>query len=43
MGCEIDGGLCVVIYWIYVWLEGCATGLPGCGPGCGYDLAYGSV
>jgi len=26
----------------YVWLEGCVTGLPGCEPGCGYDLACGS-
>jgi len=29
--------------WIYVCLEGCVTGLPECGLGCGYDLAYGSV
>ena len=44
--CEMDGGPYVVFYlfgWIYVWLEGCVTGLPDCGLGCGYDLAYGSV
>ena len=29
--------------WIYVWLEGCVTGLPDCWPGCGYDLADRSV
>ena len=45
IGCEMDGGPCVVIcdVWIYVWLEGCVTGLPDCWFGCGYDLAYGSV
>jgi len=43
--CEMDGGPYVVIFdiWIYVWLEGCVTGLPECGLGCGYDLACGSV
>jgi len=30
-------------YWIYVWMEGCVTGLPECGLGCGYDPAHGSV
>jgi len=35
--------MCVVNCWIYVWLEGCVTGLPVCGLGCGYDLACGSV
>jgi len=41
----MDGGPFVVIYsiWIYVWMEGCVTGLPVCGLGCGYDLACGSV
>ena len=39
----MDGGPCVVICWIYVWEEGCVTGLPECGLGCGYDLVYGSV
>jgi len=31
---------CVLFYfsWIYVWLEGCVTGLPDCELGCGYDL-----
>jgi len=43
LGCEMDGGPCVVFGWIYVWLEGCVTGLPECGFGCGYDLACGSV
>jgi len=41
----MDGGpwvvFCVLIF--YVWLEGYVTGLPECGLGCGYDLAYGSV
>jgi len=36
--------MCVVIFfWICVWVEGCVTGLPECGLGCGYDLACGSV
>jgi len=36
--------MCVVIFdWICVWLEGCVTGLPECGLGCGYGLAHGSV
>ena len=43
LGCEMDGGPCIVIYWIYVWLEGCVTGLLECGIGCGYDPSYGSV
>ena len=42
MGCEMDGGPCVVIRLVYVCLEGCVTGLPGCWLGCGYDLAYSS-
>jgi len=42
LGCEIDGGLWVMIVWIYVWLEGCVTGLPECGLGYGYNLACGS-
>jgi len=32
-----------VFSWIYVWLEGCVTGLPGYWLGCGYDLVYGCV
>ena len=43
MGCEMDGGPCVVTCWIYVWLEECVNGLPECGLGCSYDLAYGCV
>jgi len=39
----MDGGPCVVFDWIYVWVEGCVTGLPECGLGCGYDLADGCV
>jgi len=30
-------------HWIYIWLEGCVTGLPESGFGCGYGLAHGSV
>jgi len=43
--CEMDGGPCVVIllFVFMFWLEGCVTGLPGCGLGCGYDLACGCV
>ena len=29
--------------WIYVWLEGCVTGLPEFWPGGGYHLAGGCV
>jgi len=43
--CEMDGGPCVVICYLDLcfWLEGCVTGLPECGLGCGYNLDYGSV
>jgi len=34
---------CVLLFGFMFWLEGCVTGLPECGLGCGYDLAYGCV
>jgi len=33
--------LCLLGFMFLV--EGCVTGLPECGLGCGYDLACGSV
>jgi len=44
-GYEMDSGPWLLIFWIwiYVWLKGYVTGLPECGLGCGYDLAYGCV